>query len=53
MSTHSRSRIGRIMMVLGDALAAASAASHGRQPHANNLRGLGIDPAHYRSIRRS
>ncbi len=52
MSTNSRSRIGRIVTLLGDAIAAASAVSHGRQPQAGNLRGLGIEPAHFRSIRR-
>lgn len=51
MSTNSRSSFGRIVTLLGDAIAAASAVSHGRQPQAANLRGLGIDPDQFRSIR--
>ncbi|MEW9806236.1 hypothetical protein [Mesorhizobium marinum] len=49
--TTPRSRLGGILTVFGDAIAAAAAVSEGRQPRAKNLRGLGIDPRQFRTIR--
>jgi hypothetical protein len=46
------SRLGELFMLLGNAIAAASAVSHGRQPHAGNLRRLGIDVEEFRRINR-
>jgi hypothetical protein len=44
-------KIGEFFQVLGNAIAAASAVSHGRQPRARDLRGLGIDAEQFRKIR--
>ena len=53
MSNQTRhSLVSEILTVIGDALASASAVQQGRQPKANNLRGLGIDPAEFRKINR-
>jgi len=53
MSTQTtRSFVSEILTVIGDALATASAVQQGRQPKAKNLRGLGIDPAQFRTIGR-
>ncbi|WP_192856847.1 hypothetical protein [Manganibacter manganicus] len=45
------SRLGGFLALFGDAIAAASAVSCGRQPDADNLRGLGIDARQFRRIR--
>ena len=50
MST-TRTRIGDILTLIGDAIATAAAVGEGRQPKARNLRGLGIDPKQFREIR--
>lgn len=47
-----QSRVSEFFTVLGNAIAAASAVSHGRQPRARDLRGLGIDPVQFAKIRR-
>ncbi|PWJ80964.1 hypothetical protein C7441_11185 [Pseudaminobacter salicylatoxidans] len=53
MSTRQHhSRLGELFMLLGNAIAAASAVSHGRQPYAGNLHRLGIDPEEFRRINR-
>jgi tRNA A37 threonylcarbamoyladenosine synthetase subunit TsaC/SUA5/YrdC len=49
----ARSTIHDLIEIFGSAIAAASAAKHGRQPNARDLRALGIDPAHFRQIRQS
>ena len=46
------SLVSEILTVIGDALASASAVQQGRCPKADNLRGLGIDPAEFRKINR-
>ena len=52
MSTKTRSSLVEFMSIFGSAIAAASAINHGRQPHARDLRGLGIDPQQFRTIKR-
>jgi len=53
MSTRQRhSKLGELFMLLGNAIAAASAVSHGRQPYAGNLHRLGIDAEEFRRINR-
>lgn len=53
MSYHQqRTRIGELFHVLGNAIAVASAVTHGRQPKARDLHGLGIDPEQFRQINR-
>ena len=52
MFERTRAGIAEFVSVFGNAIAAASAVSHGRQPNARDLRGLGIDPARFREIRR-
>jgi hypothetical protein len=53
MSDHRRrSAVVEIMAAVGDALAVAAAVRQGRQPSAQNLRGLGIDPEQFRQIGR-
>jgi hypothetical protein len=53
MSNRTRhSFVGEILTVIGNALASASAVQQGRRPKADNLRGLGIDPAEFRKISR-
>ena len=53
MSNHTRHSFdSQILTVIGDALASASAVQQGRRPKADNLRGLGIDPAEFRKISR-
>jgi hypothetical protein len=53
MSTQTRhSIVSEILTLIGDAVATAAAVEQGRQPHARNLRGLGIDPAQFRKIGR-
>jgi len=52
VSIKKRSVLAEFVNVFGNAVAAASAVSHGRQPKARDLRALGIDPAQFRSIRR-
>lgn len=47
-----RARLGELFTIMGNAIAAASAVDHGRQPSARHLRGLGIDPEQFRGIRR-
>lgn len=47
-----RSTVVEIMSIMGDALAVAAAVRQGRQPRAQNLRGLGIDPEQFRQIGR-
>jgi hypothetical protein len=47
-----RARLGELFTVFGNAIAAASAVSQGRQPAARDLRGLGIDPEQFRQIKR-
>lgn len=49
-SRPQHSRLGELFMLLGNAIAAASAVSHGRQPQAGNLRRLGIDVEEFRRI---
>jgi hypothetical protein len=49
--SRKQTRIGRIVSIIGDAIATAAAASQGHQPKARNLRGLGIDPKQFREIR--
>lgn len=46
------SRIKELMSVIGNAFAAAAAVNDGRQPRSRDLRGLGIDPTQFRSIKR-
>jgi hypothetical protein len=53
MSNRTRhSFVSEILTIIGDALASASAVQQGRRPKADNLRGLGIDPAEFRKISR-
>lgn len=52
MSARKRSAIAELISVFGNAVAASSAVSHGRQPNARDLRALGIEPAQFRTIKR-
>ena len=53
MSTrHRPSRLGELFLLIGNAIAAASAISHGRQPHAGNFQRLGISAEEFRRIKR-
>jgi|GEM_PF-1639860 len=52
MSVHKRSKLVELLGVFGNAVAAASAVNHGRQPNAHDLRALGIEPAQFRTIKR-
>lgn len=45
------SRLSGFLTLFGDAIAAASAVTCGRQPDSANLRGLGIDARQFRRIR--
>lgn len=51
MSNSKRTTFSEVLGVIGDALATAAAVRNGYQPHARNLRGLGIDPEQFRKIR--
>jgi adenylosuccinate lyase len=54
MSTHLTllSTAARLLTLFGAAGNAAAAAEFGRQPRNRTLEVLGIDPEHYRQIRR-
>ncbi|PSJ57923.1 hypothetical protein [Pseudaminobacter soli (ex Li et al. 2025)] len=53
MFTRQRnSKLGELFMLLGNAIAAASAVSHGRQTYAGNLHRLGLDAEEFRRINR-
>lgn len=51
MSKSNRTTLSDVLGIIGDALATAAAVRNGFQPHARNLRGLGIDPEQFRKIR--
>jgi len=51
MSNSNRTTFSEVLGIIGDALATAAAVRNGYQPHARNLRGLGIDPEQFRKIR--
>ena len=52
MRNYNRSLFKEVLSTMGNALVIAAAVSRGGKPDAGNLRGLGIDPAEFRNIRR-
>lgn len=52
MFTSKRTTFGEVLGIIGDALATAAAVRQHRQPAPRHLRGLGIDPEHFRQIYR-
>ena len=44
--------LGEVLSVMGDAIAAAASVRQSRQPQAEHLVRLGIDPEQFREIRR-
>jgi hypothetical protein len=52
MTTPKRNAIFEAFSILGDAIATAAAVRNHRQPDANRLRNLGIDPEQFRQIHR-
>lgn len=51
MNSNKRTTFTQVLGIIGDAIVTAAAASHGHQPKARNLRGLGINPEQFRTIR--
>lgn len=51
MFRRTRLGIAGLVGVFGNAVAAAAAVNHGRQPKARDLRALGIDPQAFRDIK--
>jgi hypothetical protein len=52
MRNHNRSLFREVLVTMGNALVTAAAVNRGGRPADRNLRGLGIDPADFRDIKR-